>query len=47
MAAAVSAVMKKPVERRIDTGVVVVTRANLQSPEVQDMLRAGARPALD
>jgi ribose transport system substrate-binding protein len=43
MAAAVSAVSKKPVEKRIDTGVVVVTRDNLKSPAVQDVLSGGAR----
>ena len=43
MAAAVSAVTKKPVEKRIDTGVVVVTRDNLESPAVQNILSGGAR----
>ncbi|HEY5907516.1 MAG TPA: ABC transporter substrate-binding protein [Vicinamibacteria bacterium] len=43
MATAASAVAKKPVEKRIDTGVVVVTRDNLQSPAVQDILSRSAR----
>ena len=36
--AAVAAIRKQPVEKRIDTGVLVVTRENLQSPEVQKVL---------
>jgi len=44
MAAAVSAVMKKPVEKRIDTGVAVVTRENLETPDVRKILGAGGRP---
>src|SRR5439155_6389378 len=36
--AAVAALQHRPVERRVDTGVVVVTRANLDSPDVQRLL---------
>jgi ribose transport system substrate-binding protein len=43
MAVAVIAVARKPVEKRIDTGVVVVTRDNLKSPDVQKIL-GGAAP---
>jgi ribose transport system substrate-binding protein len=35
---AVAALQHRPVERRIDTGVVVVTRANLDSADVQRLL---------
>jgi ribose transport system substrate-binding protein len=38
LAAAVAAVQGKPVARRIDTGVVVVTRENLESPEAKSVL---------
>ena len=41
VAAAVAATRKQPVERRIDTGVLVVTRDNLESPEVQKVLGSG------
>jgi ribose transport system substrate-binding protein len=36
--AIVDHLLGRPVERRIDTGVVVVTPANLDSPEVRDLL---------
>jgi len=36
--AAVDAIQKKPVEKRIDTGVIVVTTDNLSQPEVQKLL---------
>jgi ribose transport system substrate-binding protein len=29
----------KPVEKKIDTGVMLVTKDNLESPEVQTLLR--------
>lgn len=35
---AVAALRHRPVERRVDTGVVVVTRANLDSPDIQRLL---------
>ena len=35
--AALDALQDKPVERRIDTGIVVVTKENLDSPEVQKL----------
>jgi ribose transport system substrate-binding protein len=38
--AAVAALRKQPVEKRVDTGVVVVTRDNLASPEVRKVLGA-------
>ena len=38
VAAAVATIRKQPVEKRIDTGVVVVTKENLESPEVQTVL---------
>ena len=41
VAAAVAAIRKQPVEKRIDTGVVVVTRDNLTSPDVQKVLGSG------
>ena len=41
IAAAVAAIRKQPVEKRIDTGVVVVTKDNLESPEVQKVLGSG------
>jgi ribose transport system substrate-binding protein len=41
VAAALLAIEKKPVEKRVDTGVVVVTRENLNSPEVQKVLGSG------
>jgi ribose transport system substrate-binding protein len=43
VAAAVRAVAGQSVERRIDTGVIVVTRENLESADVQKVLGAGAR----
>jgi ribose transport system substrate-binding protein len=36
--AAVAAIRGQPVEKRIDTGVVVVTRDNMESPEVKKVL---------
>lgn len=36
--AAMDAIAKKPVEKRIDTGVTVVTLENLNTPEVQKLL---------
>ena len=33
----------KPVEKRIDTGVVLVTRDNMEQPEIKDLLN----PPLD
>jgi ribose transport system substrate-binding protein len=39
--AAVAAIRKQPVEKRVDTGVVVVTRDNLESSEVQKVLGEG------
>jgi len=41
VAAAVAAIRKQPVEKRIDTGVVVVTQANFESPEVQKVIGGG------
>jgi ribose transport system substrate-binding protein len=41
--AAVKAAAKQPVEKRIDTGVVVVTRENVETPEVKTVLGAGAK----
>jgi ribose transport system substrate-binding protein len=41
VAAAVAEIRKQPVEKRIDTGVVVVTQANLESPEVQKVIGGG------
>jgi ribose transport system substrate-binding protein len=38
VAAAVATIRKQPVEKRIDTGVLVVTRENLESPAVQRVL---------
>ena len=38
VAALVATIRKQPVEKRIDTGVVVVTKENLESPEVQRVL---------
>ncbi len=38
---ALQAAAGKPVEKRVDTGVVVVTKANLESPEVQKLLNPG------
>ena len=40
--AAVAAFRKKPLEKRVDTGVVVVTRENLSSPEARKVLGGGA-----
>jgi ribose transport system substrate-binding protein len=40
--AAVAAFQRKPVEKRVDTGVVVVTRDNLDSPEARKVLGGGA-----
>ncbi len=36
--AAVAAIQKKPVEKRIDTGVMIVTMDNLSDPKVQKLL---------
>ena len=41
VAAAVAAIHKKPVEKRVDTGAVIVTRENLESAEVQKVLGSG------
>ncbi len=41
VAAAVAAFQKRPVEKRVDTGVVVVTRENLGSAEVEKVLGSG------
>jgi ribose transport system substrate-binding protein len=41
VAAAVAAFQKRPVEKRVDTGVVVVTRENLGSAEVLRVLGSG------
>jgi ribose transport system substrate-binding protein len=38
VAAAVASIRKQPVEKRVDTGVVVVTRDNLESAEVRKVL---------
>ena len=54
--AAVAAFQKQPVEKRVDTGVVVVTRENLDEPGGEEgagrrgvskapLLRSAARPA--
>ena len=40
--AAVAAFQKRPVEKRVDTGVVVVTRENLDGPEARKVLGGGA-----
>jgi ribose transport system substrate-binding protein len=40
--AAVAAFQKRPVEKRVDTGVVVVTRDNLDSAEARKVLGGGA-----
>ena len=42
--AALAAIRKQPVEKRVDTGVVVVTRDNLESSEVQKVLGEGHPP---
>ena len=39
--AAVAAIRKQPGEKRVDTGVVVVTKDNLESPEVQKVFGGG------
>ena len=39
----VDSLMGKPVEKKIDTGVMLVTKDNLQTPEVNDLLH----PPLD
>jgi len=41
VAAAVAAIRKQPVAKRIDTGVVVVTRDNLGSPDVEKVIGGG------
>lgn len=41
VAAAVAAIRRQPVEKRVDTGVVVVTRDNLESGEVRKVLGGG------
>jgi ribose transport system substrate-binding protein len=43
VAAAVRAAARQAVERRIDTGVIVVTRENLNNADVQKVLGGGAR----
>ena len=43
--AAVAALNHRPVERRVDTGVVVVTRDNLDSPDVQRLLAPASSAA--
>ncbi len=40
--AALDALAKKPVEKRIDTGVTIVTQENLNQPEVQKLLHPTA-----
>lgn len=39
---AINAINKKPVEKRVDTGVLVVTKDNLKSPEAQRLINPGA-----
>jgi ribose transport system substrate-binding protein len=39
VAAAAATIRKRPVAKRIDTGALVVTKENLESPEVQTVLR--------
>jgi ribose transport system substrate-binding protein len=41
--AAIDAKNGKPVEKRIDTGVYVITRENLNNPEIQRLLAMGKR----
>ncbi len=36
--AAVDAIEKRPVEKRIDTGVTIITKENLNTPEVQQLI---------
>jgi len=36
--AAISAIKKEPVEKRIDTGVAVVTKDNMNTPEMEKIL---------
>jgi ribose transport system substrate-binding protein len=42
--AAVAAIRKKPVEKRIDTGVMIVTMDNLNDPKVQALLNPKIEP---
>ena len=39
--AAIAAIRRQPVEKRVDTGVVVVTKENLESAQVQEVLGGG------
>ena len=43
--AAVAAINHRAVERRVDTGVVLITRDNLDSPDVQRLLAPSAAAA--